>query len=333
MRTPWKPRTASCAALLVCITEQIVRFGNLRNQLQHRVPIIIAMTKLHGIDHALGERTRKQQHRGSPRPERRRRVAVILIGGWLLGINPLTLLGLLAGGDIGTGQSLAPTTTQSQQVSGQNDAGKRFVSVVLASTEDVWTKIFAANGARYTPPGLVLFSGRTQTACGVGVTGAGPFYCPGDRKIYIDLAFYRVLQDQLGAAGDTAQAYVIAHEVGHHVQNLTGTLQQVEEARKRMDQRSYNALSVRLELQADCYAGIWANHSQQARRWFDAGDIAEAINAAAAVGDDALQRRAGSSVNQESFTHGSSQQRQAWFRIGNETGSVQRCDTFTNRQP
>ena len=251
-------------------------------------------------------------------------VAVILIGGWLLGINPLTLLGLLAGGDIGTGQSLAPTTTQSQQVSGQNDAGKRFVSVVLASTEDVWTKIFAANGARYTPPGLVLFSGRTQTACGVGVTGAGPFYCPGDRKIYIDLAFYRVLQDQLGAAGDTAQAYVIAHEVGHHVQNLTGTLQQVEEARKRMDQRSYNALSVRLELQADCYAGIWANHSQQARRWFDA---------AAAVGDDALQRRAGSSVNQESFTHGSSQQRQAWFRIGNETGSVQRCDTFTNRQP
>ena len=260
-------------------------------------------------------------------------VAVILIGGWLLGINPLTLLGLLAGGDIGTGQSLAPTTTQSQQVSGQNDAGKRFVSVVLASTEDVWTKIFAANGARYTPPGLVLFSGRTQTACGVGVTGAGPFYCPGDRKIYIDLAFYRVLQDQLGAAGDTAQAYVIAHEVGHHVQNLTGTLQQVEEARRRMDQRSYNALSVRLELQADCYAGIWANHSQQARRWFDAGDIAEAINAAAAVGDDALQRRAGSSVNQESFTHGSSQQRQAWFRIGNETGSVQRCDTFTNRQP
>ena len=260
-------------------------------------------------------------------------VAVILIGGWLLGINPLTLLGLLAGGDIGTGQSLTPTTTQSQQVSGQSDAGKRFVSVVLASTEDVWTKIFAANGARYTPPGLVLFSGRTQTACGVGVTGAGPFYCPGDRKIYIDLAFYRVLQDQLGAAGDTAQAYVIAHEVGHHVQNLTGTLQQVEEARKRMDQRSYNALSVRLELQADCYAGIWANHSQQARRWFDAGDIAEAINAAAAVGDDALQRRAGSSVNQESFTHGSSQQRQAWFRIGNETGSVQRCDTFPNRQP
>ena len=169
-------------------------------------------------------------------------VAVILIGGWLLGINPLTLLGLLAGGDIGTGQSLAPTTTQSQQVSGQNDAGKRFVSVVLASTEDVWTKIFAANGARYTPPGLVLFSGRTQTACGVGVTGAGPFYCPSDRKIYIDLAFYRVLQDQLGAAGDTAQAYVIAHEVGHHVQNLTGTLQQVEEARRRMDQRSYNAL-------------------------------------------------------------------------------------------
>ena len=158
-------------------------------------------------------------------------VAVILIGGWLLGINPLTLLGLLAGGDIGTGQSLAPTTTQSQQVSGQNDAGKRFVSVVLASTEDVWTKIFAANGARYTPPGLVLFSGRTQTACGVGVTGAGPFYCPGDRKIYIDLAFYRVLQDQLGAAGDTAQAYVIAHEVGHHVQNLTGTLQQLVRCR------------------------------------------------------------------------------------------------------
>ena len=265
-------------------------------------------------------------------------IAVILVGGWLLGINPLTLLGLLSGTDMGTStrqQSYAPQqqSRQQGQTQGSSDPAKRFVSVVLASTEDVWTKIFAANGARYTPPGLVLFSGRTQTACGVGVTGAGPFYCPGDRKIYIDLAFYRVLQDQLGAAGDTAQAYVIAHEVGHHVQNLTGTLQQVEEARKRMDQRSYNALSVRLELQADCYAGIWANHSQQARRWFDAGDIAEAINAAAAVGDDALQRRAGSSVNQESFTHGSSQQRQAWFRIGNETGSVQRCDTFTNRQP
>ena len=141
------------------------------------------------------------------------------------------------------------------------------------------------------------------------------------------------MTNELGASGDAAFAYVLAHEVGHHVQTLLGTIQKVHRAQQNMDQKQANQLSVRLELQADCYAGIWANHSQQARRWFDAGDIAEAINAAAAVGDDALQRRAGSSVNQESFTHGSSQQRQAWFRIGNETGSVQRCDTFTNRQP
>ena len=265
-------------------------------------------------------------------------IAVILVGGWLLGINPLTLLGLLSGTDMGTStrqQSYAPQqqSRQQGQTQGSNDPAKRFVSVVLGSTEDVWSRIFQASGARYTPPGLVLFTGRTATACGTGVTGAGPFYCPGDRKIYIDLAFNSILKNQLGADGDTAQAYVIAHEVGHHIQNLTGTIQKMEEARRRLDARSYNALSVRLELQADCYAGIWANHSQKALNWFDANDIAEAMNAASAVGDDAIQRKAGGSVNQESFTHGSSQQRLAWFRIGYESGSVQKCDTFANQRP
>lgn len=264
-------------------------------------------------------------------------VAVILIGGWLLGINPLTLLGLLGGADIGTPvqqQSYAPSTGQKARgQQGINDEGKRFVSVVLASTEDVWEQIFRANGARYTPPGLVLFNGRTPTACGTGETGAGPFYCPADRKIYIDLAFYNILRNQLGAEGDTAQAYVIAHEVGHHIQNLTGTLQKMDEARRKLDTRSYNALSVRLELQADCYAGIWANHSQKARNWFDAGDISEAMTAAAAVGDDAIQRKSRGTVNQESFTHGSSRQRLAWFRTGYDSGSVKQCDTFSIRTP
>ncbi|MDO4905578.1 MAG: neutral zinc metallopeptidase [Lautropia sp.] len=261
-------------------------------------------------------------------------LVVILIGGWLLGINPLTLLGILEGGNLGVGpqagytQSNVPTSS-----SAGNDDARRFVSVVLASTEDVWQPIFQKAGRTYTPPTLTLFTNATPTSCGMGHAGAGPFYCPADRKIYIDLSFFRVLQQQLGAAGDTAEAYVIAHEVGHHVQNLTGTLQQLEQARRQMSEARYNALSVRLELQADCYAGIWAHHSQQARNWFDPDDIQEAMNAAAAVGDDNIQRRSGGHVHQESFTHGSSQQRLAWFKIGYESGSVARCDTFSNTHP
>lgn len=259
-------------------------------------------------------------------------LAVALIGGWLLGVNPLTLLGMLEGGQI-VSQQVSPQQQRAGAGQGQNDEARRFVSVVLASTEDVWSGIFQQSGARYTPPKLTLFNGATQTACGVGQAGAGPFYCPADQRVYIDLSFFRVLQQQLGAGGDTAQAYVIAHEVGHHIQNLTGTLQKMEQARRQLGERQYNALSVRLELQADCYAGIWANRSQQAKNWFDAGDIQEAMNAAAAVGDDHIQGQAHGHVNQENFTHGSSQQRLAWFRIGYESGSVQRCDTFSNQSP
>lgn len=259
-------------------------------------------------------------------------LAVALIGGWLLGVNPLTLLGILEGGQV-VSQQVSPQQQNANPAGGQNDEAKRFVSVVLASTEDVWSGIFQQSGARYSPPKLTLFSGATQTGCGVGQAGAGPFYCPADQRVYIDLDFLARLQHQLGAHGDTAQAYIIAHEVGHHVQNLTGTLQKMEQARRQLGERQYNALSVRLELQADCYAGIWARHSQQARNWFDAGDIQEAMNAAAAVGDDRIQGHAHGHVNQESFTHGSSQQRLAWFRIGYEGGSVQRCDTFANQQP
>ena len=222
---------------------------------------------------------------------------------------------------------MAPTTTQSQQVSGQNDAGKRFVSVVLASTEDVWTKVFAANGARYTPPGLVLFSGRTQTACGVGVTGAGPFYCPSDRKVYLDLSFYNEMKNKLGAAGDSAFAYVIAHEVGHHVQNMLGILPQVNRAQQSSDRKTANQLSVQLELQADCFAGVWASQAVKSGL-FERGDEEKAFNAAEAVGDDRLQKRSQGYVVPDSFTHGTSAQRLQWFKVGLTSGNPAQCNPF-----
>ena len=179
----------------------------------------------------------------------------------------------------------------------------------------------------------MLFSGATQTACGHGSAAAGPFYCPADQKLYIDLAFYKTLRDRLGAPGDTAQAYVIAHEVGHHIQNLTGTMRKMEAARQQANERQYNDLSVRLELQADCYAGIWAHHSQQGRQWFEQGDIEEALNAAAAVGDDNIQRRTQGTVVPEAFTHGSSAQRARWFKTGMQSGSVDQCNTFGSNNP
>jgi predicted metalloprotease len=216
---------------------------------------------------------------------------------------------------------------------GQTDSARAFVSVVLGSTEDVWGKLFQQSGSRYPAPKLVLYERATRTGCGVGQAAAGPFYCPADQSVYIDLSFYRTLHEQLGAPGDTAQAYVIAHEVGHHVQNLTGMMQKMEAARQRMSEAQYNELSVRLELQADCYAGIWVHHSQQARQWFDKEDIEEALRAAAAVGDDNIQRRTQGMVVPESFTHGTSQQRARWFRTGAQSGSVSQCDTFSARNP
>jgi predicted metalloprotease len=263
-------------------------------------------------------------------------LVVAMLVAWLLGINPLTLLGMLEGGGpvIEQSQPGDPGRPAGQpQTSGAPDAGRDFVSVVLGSTEDVWGAIFQKSGSQYPAPKLVLFSGTTPTACGHGSAAAGPFYCPGDRKLYIDLSFYKTLRDRLGAPGDTAQAYVIAHEVGHHIQNLTGTMGKMEAARQQASERQYNELSVRLELQADCYAGVWAHHSQQGRSWFEQGDIEEAMNAAAAVGDDNIQRRTQGVVVPEGFTHGTSAQRSNWFKTGLQSGSVAQCDTFASKTP
>ncbi len=252
-------------------------------------------------------------------------IVVALIGGWALGINPLTLLGVLSGGN----------PAQVQQAPAQRppaeDKMARFVSTVLADTEDVWKDVFRQQGGRYQEPHLVLFRGATPTACGTGQAAMGPFYCPGDQKVYIDLDFYETLRRQLGAPGDFAQAYVIAHEVGHHVQNLLGITEKVDQRRGRVSQAQYNQLSVRLELQADCFAGVWANHAQQARQILEQGDVEEAMNAAAKIGDDALQRSRGGAVVPESFTHGTSAQRQRWFDAGLQSGIMQRCDTFSAR--
>jgi len=257
-------------------------------------------------------------------------IVIAFLAAWLFGINPMTVLSLLTGGgDLGVGTT--QTETRTGPAPAPQDEGGRFASVVLASTEDTWQKIFQQAGAQYQAPTLVLFSGRTPSACGMGDAAAGPFYCPGDGRLYVDLSFFQVLHQRFGAAGDTAQAYVIAHEVGHHVQNLIGTMDKVQAMRGRTSQAQYNQLSIRLELQADCFAGIWAHHSQQSRQWLEPGDIEEAMKAAAAVGDDNIQRQTQGTVVPDAFTHGTSQQRMQWFRKGYETGSVQACDTFAAR--
>ena len=254
-------------------------------------------------------------------------IVIALLGGWVLGINPLTILGLLSGG--------GPPPHVQQQGPAQrppaDDTMARFVSTVLADTEDVWGQVFRQGGGRYQEPRLVLFRGATPTACGTGQAAMGPFYCPADQKVYIDLGFYETLKNRLGAPGDFAQAYVIAHEVGHHVQNQLGISGKVDQMRGRVSKAEYNALSVRLELQADCFAGVWAHHAQNARQILEQGDVEEAMNAAAKIGDDALQRAQGGAVVPESFTHGTSAQRQRWFHNGLQNGSVKACDTFAAR--
>ena len=254
-------------------------------------------------------------------------IVIALLGGWIFGINPLTILGLLSGGD-------APPAVQAPGLAHRppvDDTMARFVSTVLADTEDVWQGVFQQGGGRYEEPRLVLFRGATRTACGAGQAAMGPFYCPADQKVYIDLGFYETLKNRLGAPGDFAQAYVIAHEVGHHVQNLLGISAKVDQMRGRVSQAEYNALSVRLELQADCFAGVWAHHAQRARQILEQGDVEEAMNAAARIGDDALQRANGGAVVPESFTHGTGAQRQRWFQSGLQNGSVKGCDTFSAR--
>lgn len=251
-------------------------------------------------------------------------IVIALIGGWVLGINPLTILGALSGGGAPVVQQQAPAHKPPG-----NDQGARFVSVVLASTEDVWGQIFSQNGAQYRAPTLVLYTGVTRTACGTGQAAMGPFYCPGDYKVYLDMDFFNTMSRQLGAPGEFARAYVVAHEVGHHVQNLLGISGKVDGMRGRVSAREQNALSVRLELQADCFAGIWANHSQQAKHWLEQGDIESAVNAAEQIGDDKLQRESTGVVRPDSFTHGSSAQRVRWFTQGYRSGSVKACDTFS----
>ena len=208
---------------------------------------------------------------------------------------------------------------------------RKFVLVVLADTEDAWTALFAAAGRTYEKPKLVLFSGVVQSACGTAEAAAGPFYCPGDQMVYIDLSFYDELQSRFGAPGDFAQAYVVAHEVGHHVQTLLGISERNMAARQRASQEEANALSVRQELQADCFAGIWAHNADRSRQLLEGGDIEEGLNAAAAIGDDRLQKQSRGYVSPESFTHGSSQQRVHWFKRGFESGQMESCDTFGTR--
>jgi len=253
-------------------------------------------------------------------------IVVALVGGALLGVNPLTILSILTGGGAPVVQQQGPA-----QAPPADDKMAKFVSTVLGDTEDVWKQLFTQGGATYREPKLVLFRGAVGTQCGTGQSAMGPFYCPADQKVYIDLNFYETLKTRMGAPGDFAQAYVIAHEVGHHVQHLLGITEQVERQRARGGAQA-NAMSVRLELQADCFAGVWAHHAQNARQILEQGDVEEAMNAAAKIGDDALQKSSGRGVVvPESFTHGSSEQRQRWFNTGLKTGSVKACDTFSAR--
>ena len=225
----------------------------------------------------------------------------------------------LSGG--GGGASYAPGP-------GVDDDHSRFLGVVLADTEEVWSDIFRENGARYEEPTLVIFGRQTTSPCGPATTGSGPFYCPADKKIYIDPGFYDVMERRLGAPGDFAQAYVVAHEVAHHVQNVEGTIPKVDRYRRSVSKTEANKATVRLELQADCYSGVWTNRIQRSKQVLEEGDVKEALNAAFAIGDDTLQGRSGGHVNPATFTHGTSQQRVDWFFRGLKSGDIASCDTF-----
>ncbi|UGQ48239.1 KPN_02809 family neutral zinc metallopeptidase [Massilia endophytica] len=249
-------------------------------------------------------------------------VIVALIVSWVFGINPSTVLSLMGGGGAPV-QQQADTPTSKPQ----DEAGK-FVSVVLADTEDTWTAQFKEHGQAYQPPHLVLFERATGTACGTGQSATGPFYCPLDRKVYLDVSFFQELEKRFGVNGEFAQAYVVAHEIGHHVQKLTGVSDKVEASRKHSSSTMNNAMSVRVELQADCYAGVWANHANRSRQILEQGDVEAALKAASAIGDDAIQAKTQGQVVPDSFTHGSSAQRVRWFRTGLESGSIEQCDTF-----
>lgn len=247
---------------------------------------------------------------------------VIIVGSRFLGIDLLPLL--LGGGSPAITQNSRQPTAEEQELS-------QFVAVVLADTEDTWNSIFQAQGQQYQEPSLILFSGSVRSACGRASAAVGPFYCPADRQVYLDLSFFQDLKNRYGAPGDFAQAYVIAHEVGHHVQTLLGISDKVRQAGQGKGQKAVNALSVRQELQADCFAGVWG-HAAQRQQLLDPGDLEEALIAATAIGDDRLQKQAGGQVVPDSFTHGSSEQRVRWFRKGFESGNTQSCNTFSVQQ-
>jgi len=249
---------------------------------------------------------------------------VIVVIGLLLGVDP---------GDLINSTGYETDTTAVQPASPADDAAKDFVSTIVGYTEDTWSDIFQEGGGTYRPPTLVLFTGAVESACGFGQAAMGPFYCPPDQKVYLDLSFFQELRDRFGAPGDFAQAYVIAHEVGHHVQNLLHISEQVEAVQQRSSQKQANQASVRLELQADCLAGVWANRTErsqraQSKRFLEVGDVEEALKAASQIGDDKLQMESRGYVVPESFTHGSAEQRMRWFRQGFESGSVKACNTF-----
>ena len=259
----------------------------------------------------------------------------IAVGGGIGGVIVVVLYLLLGGDPMALLDSQQEAQlSQPGQIDNQapRDDASKFVAVVLADTEDAWHKLFRQMGRQYEEPKLVLFTDQTRSGCGFASGASGPFYCPEDRRVYIDLGFYRLLQERLGAGGDFAQAYVIAHEVGHHVQNLLGISDHVQAARGRVSESEYNRLSVRLELQADFLAGVWARYADRVKRVVEAGDIEEAMRAASAVGDDRLQRRSRGYVVPDSFTHGSSEQRVRWFRRGYETGDLSQGDTFNARE-
>ena len=247
-------------------------------------------------------------------------IVLLLIISALTGTNPADIINMGGPGAIETGET---GTTGAPA----NDPQAEFIAVVLKETEDVWGQIFQQNGSRYAPPTLVLFTDATQSACGVGQSAMGPFYCPADRKVYLDLSFFRELDQRFGAPGDFAQAYVVAHEIGHHIQTITGLSDRVGAARQRVGQEEGNQLSVRQELQADCYAGVWGYHAAQTEL-LDPGDAEEGLRAAAAIGDDRLQQQSQGRIVPESFTHGSSEQRVQWLRRGLQSGRIEDCETF-----
>lgn len=259
-------------------------------------------------------------------------VLIAIIGGWIFGIDPKQILGVIGGMQGGT-QTQAPPSPE-EEAARANDPRRQFVAAILGETEDVWSAIFRQGGQQYPPPTLVLFEGAVASACGQASSAVGPFYCPGDRQVYIDLSFFQEMQRRLGGGGDFAEAYVIAHEVGHHIQTLTGVSKRVNDARRRgEDVEGDNGLLVRQELQADCYSGVWAHHAQARHSWLEEGDIEEALNTASAIGDDALQKQSSGRVVPDAFTHGTAQQRVRWFTQGFRSGRFDSCDTFAVATP